>query len=124
MIYSAIEKLIDYAIKHGCGTIQMEDLKGVTNKANYFLKNWSYFDLKTKIEYKAKEQGIDVVYIQPYHTSQRCSKCGYIHEGNRTEQASFKCLNCGFATNADYNASQNIAIRDIDKIISASMKQS
>lgn len=114
--------LIDYAVKHGCGTIQMEDLKGVTNKANHFLKNWSYFDLKTKIEYKAKEQGIDIVYIKPYHTSQRCSKCGYIHEDNRQDQATFKCLKCGFKTNADYNASQNIAIRDIDKIISASMK--
>lgn len=114
--------LIDYAVKHGCGTIQMEDLKGITDKANHFLKNWSYFDLKTKIEYKAKEQGIDVVYIKPYHTSQRCSKCGYIHEDNRQDQATFKCLKCGFKTNADYNASQNIAICDIDKIISASMK--
>lgn len=116
--------LVDYAVKNRCGTIQMEDLKGITNKADRFLKNWSYFDLQTKVEYKAKEQGIDVVYIKPYYTSKRCSKCGFIHEDNRTEQAKFKCLNCGFETNADYNASQNIAIKDIDKIISASMKRS
>ena len=111
--------LIDYAVKNGCGTIQMEDLSGITEKANRFLKNWSYFDLQTKIEYKAREQGIKVVYIKPYKTSQRCSKCGYIHADNRPEQATFKCLKCGFETNADYNASQNIAIKDIDKIISA-----
>lgn len=115
--------LIDYAVKNGCGTIQMEDLKGVTEKANYFLKNWSYYDLQAKIEYKAKEKGISVVYVKPYHTSQRCSKCGYIHDENRPEQARFKCLSCGFEENADYNASQNLAIRDIDKIISANMKQ-
>lgn len=114
--------LIDYAVKNGCGVIQMEDLTGVTEKANRFLKNWSYFDLQTKIEYKAKEQGIKVIYIKPYKTSQRCSKCGYIHPDNRLEQASFKCLKCGFETNADYNASQNIAIKDIDEIISADMK--
>ena len=114
--------LIDYAVKNGCGVIQMEDLSGVTEKANRFLKNWSYFDLQTKIEYKAKEQGIKVVYIKPYKTSQRCSKCGYIHAENRPEQAKFKCLSCGFETNADYNASQNIAIKDIDTIISADMK--
>lgn len=116
--------LVDYAIKNNCGVIQMENLKGITDKADRFLKNWSYYDLQTKIEYKAKEHGIDVVYIQPYYTSKRCSKCGFIHEGNRVEQAKFKCLNCGFETNADYNASQNIAIRDIDKIISASEKHS
>jgi IS605 OrfB family transposase len=115
--------LIDYAVKNGCGTIQMEDLKGVTKKANRFLQNWSYFDLQTKIEYKAKEQGISVIYINPHYTSQRCSKCGFIHEGNRPEQARFKCQNCGFEENADYNASQNIAVRDIDKIISVNMKQ-
>jgi IS605 OrfB family transposase len=115
--------LIDYAVKNGCGTIQMEDLKGVTEKANRFLQNWSYFDLQTKIEYKAKEQGISVIYINPHYTSQRCSKCGFIHEDNRPEQARFKCQNCGFEENADYNASQNIAVRDIDKIISANMKQ-
>jgi transposase len=101
----------------------MEDLKGVTKKANRFLQNWSYFDLQTKIEYKAKEQGISVIYINPHYTSQRCSKCGFIHEDNRPEQARFKCQNCGFEENADYNASQNIAVRDIDKIISANMKQ-
>ena len=111
--------LIDYAVKNGCGTIQMEDLTSVTEKANRFLKNWSYYDLQTKIEYKAKEKGIKVVYIKSYFTSKRCSKCGYIHVDNRTEQARFKCINCGFEENADYNASQNIAIRDIDKIIKA-----
>lgn len=121
--HSFSRELINYAIKHGCGTIQMEDLTRVTQKANRFLKNWSYFDLQTKIEYKAKEQGINVVYIQPYYTSKRCSKCGFIHENNRVTQANFKCLSCGYTENADYNASQNIAIRDIDKIISADMKQ-
>lgn len=121
--HSFSRELINYAVKKGCGTIQMEDLTGVTKKANSFLKNWSYFDLQTKIEYKAKEQGINVVYIQPYYTSKRCSKCGFIHDDNRVTQANFKCLNCGYTENADYNASQNIAIKDIDKIINESMKQ-
>lgn len=113
--------LIDYAIKNNCGTIQMEDLSGIS-KDDPFLKNWSYFDLQTKIEYKAKEQGINVIKINPKYTSQRCSKCGFIDKENRKTQATFECLKCGFKTNADYNASQNIAIRDIDKIISANMK--
>lgn len=114
--------LIDYALKNDCGTIQMEKLTGITKDKDPFLKNWSYFDLQTKIEYKAKEQGIKVVYIDPAYTSQRCSKCGHIHKESRPEQARFKCIECGFEANADYNASQNIAIRDIDKLIAAEIK--
>ena len=130
--------IVEYAIKNGCGTIQLEDLSSIAdnemNKAdkekdekkiteqqykirNAYLRNWSYYDLQQKIEYKAKENGIDVVYINPAYTSQRCSKCGAIHEENRPTNLKFKCVECGYEENADYNASQNIAIKDIDKII-------
>lgn len=110
--------LIDYAIKNHCGTIQMENLSGITEYSDRFLKNWSYFDLQSKIEYKAKQAGIDVIYINPQFTSQRCSKCGYISKDNRKTQAQFCCQKCGFEANADYNASQNIAIKDIENLIS------
>ncbi|WP_024856115.1 RNA-guided endonuclease TnpB family protein [Ruminococcus albus] len=113
--------LIDYAVKKECGTIQMEDLSGITAESDRFLKNWSYYDLQTKIEYKAKEKGIKIVYIDPKYSSQRCSKCGHIDKENRKTQSSFVCLKCGFEENADYNASQNIGIKDIDKIIESDL---
>ena len=109
--------LIEYAIKNNCGTIQMENLAGITDKAERFLKNWTYYDLQTKIQYKAKECGIKIQIINPQYTSQRCSRCGYIHSDNRKTQENFLCLKCGFEANADYNASQNISIKDIDKVI-------
>nr|MCR5110264.1 transposase [Ruminococcus sp.] len=59
----------------------------------------------------------NVVYIDPKNTSRRCSKCGYIDKENRETQSRFICLKCGFKENADYNASQNIGIKDIDKLI-------
>ena len=108
--------IIDMAVKNNCGTIQMEDLTGI-NKDNVFLKNWSYFDLQTKIEYKAKEKGINVVKISPKYTSQRCNKCGHIEKENRLEQKTFECKSCGFKTNADYNAAKNIATSGIEDII-------
>ena len=95
----------------------MENLAGITDKAERFLKNWTYYDLQTKIEYKAKECGIKIQIINPQYTSQRCSRCGYINSDNRKTQANFLCLKCGFEANADYNASQNISIKDIDKVI-------
>lgn len=109
--------VIEQAVKNGCGTIQMEDLTGVTADKNKFLKNWTFYDLQQKIIYKAKEQGIDVVKVNPKYTSQRCSKCGCICKANRPEQKTFKCVSCGFETNADFNAARNISTKDISAII-------
>jgi putative transposase len=110
------KKIIELAVNNNCGVIQMEDLTGIS-KDDKFLRNWSYFDLQTKIEYKAQEVGIVVSYINPRYTSQRCSECGHIESGNRETQAVFKCLKCGFETNADFNAARNIATPLIDQII-------
>lgn len=118
--------IIDFAVKNGCGVIQMEDLSGATTDVQEkFLKEWNYYDLQSKIEYKAKEHGINVVYINPKYTSKRCSKCGNIHEDNRdckNNQAKFKCVVCGHEENADINAAKNISIPNIDKIIAEYLK--
>lgn len=109
--------IVDIAIKHDCGVIQMEDLTGITKDADKFLKSWTYYDLQKKIEQKAKVAGIEVRKINPQYTSQRCSRCGCIDENNRKSQAEFKCVTCGYSTNADYNAARNIAIPGIDEVI-------
>lgn len=111
--------IVEQAIKHGCATIQMEDLSGITNHKDRFLKNWTYYDLQQKIKFKAKSNGIDVVMISPKYTSQRCSECGCICERNHPEQKTFSCVSCGYTTNADFNAARNIAIKGIDKIIAS-----
>ena len=119
--------IVDLAIKHNCGVIQMEDLSGATKETqDSLLKNWTYFDLQTKIEYKAKEYGIEVIKVNPKFTSKRCSKCGCIHKDNRDgskNQAKFECVVCGHKENADINASKNIAIPYIDTIIKETEKQ-
>ena len=111
--------LVDYAVKRQCGTIQMEELTGIKEDTGFpkFLRHWTYYDLQAKIEAKAAEHGIKVVKINPRYTSQRCSKCGHIDKANRPSQAKFCCTKCGFKANADFNASQNISIKDIAKII-------
>ena len=114
--------VVDLAVKYRCKTIQMEDLTGIS-KENTFLKNWPYYDLQTKIEYKAKEKGIRVVKIDPKYTSQRCSKCGFIAKENRPDQATFLCKACGYGLNADKNAARNIAQPGIEEIIRQEMKK-
>lgn len=122
--------LVDFAVKNGYGTIQMEDLSGIKSNLEYprRLQHWTYYDLQSKIEAKAAEAGIVVRKVKPRYTSQRCSRCGNIDPENRKEQATFCCTQCGYRTNADYNASQNLSIKGIDEIIakelSAKDKQS
>lgn len=108
--------IIEQAVKNHCKTIQMEDLSGINSKSK-FLKNWTYYDLQQKIEYKAKENGINVKKIKPRFTSQRCSNCGYIDKDNRPEQKTFKCLKCGYSENADFNAARNISNPNIESLI-------
>ena len=76
---------------------------------NRKLGSWSFHELQTFIEYKAMELGKTVVLVNPRHTSQACSRCGYVNRGNR-QGSKFKCLNCGFELNADLDASRNIGV--------------
>ena len=71
--------------------------------------SWSPSELQKFIEYKAEDAGKTVIYVNPEHTSQRCSKCGYVDKNNRHGSV-FKCINCGFELNADLNASRNIEV--------------
>jgi len=47
--------------------------------------------------------------VDPRHTSQRCSACGHTDAANRADQATFACVACGHAANADVNAAANVA---------------
>lgn len=110
--------VVDTAVKHGCNLIQMEDLSGNEFSKDKFLKNWSYYDLQSKIAYKAAEHGIAVVKINPAYTSRRCSYCGNINmEIDNTSIHEWKCPVCGKNHNRDINAAMNIAIPDIENII-------
>lgn len=119
--------IVKEALKNDCGIIQMEKLTGISENAskeneNAFLKNWTFYSLQEKIKYKAENVGIKVVFVDPKHTSSRCSQCGHIHDGFdksswRPTQERFICQNCSYQTNADYNGAKNIATKNIDKII-------
>jgi len=69
--------------------------------------SWAFRQLQNFIEYKALEQGIAVVYVDPHYTSQTCSRCGHINKNNRNG-LKFACKTCGYELNADLNAARNI----------------
>lgn len=122
---------IEFAVKNNAGVIQMERLTGfgrdgngeVKDNRKFLLRNWSYFELQQLIEYKAHAAGIEVRYVDPYHTSQICSFCGHYEPDQRSDQPHFICKNpeCEKGKgkklkdgsykgiNADWNAARNIA---------------
>lgn len=118
------KELVDYAVNNGYGVIQMEDLTGIKKSTEFpkKLQHWTYYDLQTKIKYKAEEYGIEVRLVSPGYTSQRCSNCGHIDRNNRLTQERFRCTACGFEANADHNASLNISLPNIEKIIAEARK--
>ena len=100
--------IVEFAKKYKCEFINMENLTkdGFDDK---ILRNWSYYELQSMVEYKAERVGIKVRYIDPAYTSQTCSRCGNIDKENRQTQEKFVCTKCNFELNADHNASINIA---------------
>ncbi len=102
------KSIVDFAVKNNCEFINIEKIssEGLENKV---LGIWTYYDLESKIDYKAKMLGIKVRFVDPAYTSQTCSKCGYVDKENRKSQSKFICKECGLNINADYNAAINIA---------------
>ena len=80
--------------------------KNVDNKRR--LHSWSFAQFHSFVSYKAEAKGIEVVKIDPRHTSQTCSRCGHQARNNRRSQSLFLCRNCGYCLNADLNAAKNI----------------
>ncbi|WP_157209220.1 hypothetical protein [Mariniflexile maritimum] len=61
-VYS--RRLIDFCTKHQAGTLVLlnqDDKIGIAKEDGFVLRNWSYYELVTKIKYKAEKAGIEVI---------------------------------------------------------------
>lgn len=61
-VYS--RELINRCVKLGCGTLILKGQKEkeeIAKETEPILRNWSYYGLKTMIDYKAKREGINVI---------------------------------------------------------------
>lgn len=76
--------------------------------------------LVTYASYKAENAGRKVVLVNPYNTSQMCSRCGNLVEKDISVRT-HNCLSCGLSIDRDFNASINIlrlglqSVRKIDR---------
>lgn len=121
------KNLVNKAKAQG-SALALENLKGIRNRTEKTVRKsqrathsgWSFFELRSFVEYKAKLQGVPVYFVDPRNTSRECSACGYTDKANRKSQSEFVCVNCHYSTNADYNASKVIRSRAIVNLLQSS----
>jgi putative transposase len=79
-------------------------------------QGWGEF--RRQLEYKCEWAGGRLIAVPPAFTSQTCPPaaggCGHVAEANRTSQAAFRCMACGYAENADVVGALNIRARGIE----------
>ena len=97
--------------------VVMEDLKNMNHKTrqerrmNKFQRaeqaHWNLRQVYNRIKDICEENRVHMIKVSPAYTSQRCSSCGAIHKESRQGEV-YKCISCGYTSDADYNASLNI----------------
>ncbi|MBN1665469.1 MAG: transposase [Anaerolineales bacterium] len=108
-------QIVETASQYATPVIVLERLDGIryrvhgSKRFNRMVSSWTFRDLVSKIQYKAARIGIPVVFVDPRNTSKTCSRCGHATRSNRPDQATFRCVKCGYRLNADGNAARNIA---------------
>jgi putative transposase len=130
MNHNISKNVINIAQQYNVGIIKMEDLTGITtNKNDYYMKSWAYYQLQTDIEYKAKMVGIQILWVNPKDTSVTCPCCKNVDKKNRDEKdkTKFSCINIecddyGKLKDADIVAAYNITYSEGSEVKGKSKK--
>jgi IS605 OrfB family transposase len=111
-------RIVEFAQPTGTPTIAIEALGGIRNgrklkkESRTELNRWAFYELEQFIRYKAQTLGMEVIGVDPKHTSQGCSRCGHTEKANRHTHR-FLCKACGYELHADLNAARNIRLRGL-----------
>ncbi len=114
--------IVRQALQENIGTIVIGKLShsivniDIGSQNNEKLHKIPFGKLCSMIEYKAKEKGIDVTFVDEHYTSQTCSKCGIINKSNRKYRGLYTCK-CGNTLNADVNGAINILKRVVPSLV-------
>ncbi|MEI1374206.1 transposase [Nostoc sp. UHCC 0926] len=96
--------------------VAIENLTGIRERINKQPRNkverrrsnsWSFYQLRSFLEYKGIKEGVEVIAVPPAYTSQTCHQC--LHIGLRSDKR-FKCGNCGWHGDADLNGAKMISL--------------
>lgn len=118
-LWNVANDIVREAIATDCGTIAVEDLKGIrgriraAKKQRLIQQGWPFASLQAKVAHVASRHGIKIVEVDARNTSRAC-RCGHVDKASRVDQSTFRCTHCGHSLNADLNAAHNIRRRYVD----------
>ena len=77
--------------------------KNVKQKSglNRAILDQSWAEFRRQLDYKLLWNGGFLFAVPPQNTSRCCLNCGHTAKDNRTTQAQFNCVQCGYENNAD-----------------------
>ncbi|AKX45545.1 cytosine methyltransferase [Thiopseudomonas alkaliphila] len=75
---------------------------------NKSILDQGWFEFRRQLDYKLAWSGGYLIVVPPQNTSRTCPACGHVSAENRTSQAKFACVECGFEENADLVGAINI----------------
>lgn len=78
---------------------------------NRHILNHSFYEFKRQLEYKCREEGTTLMFIDRYYPSSKtCSQCGHVKAKLSLSDRVFVCESCGFECDRDVNAAKNILV--------------
>ena len=98
--------------KSAKGTVENPG-KNIRQKAglNRAILDQAWYEFRRQLEYKLRWRGGQLIPVSPQYTSQCCPACGHTAKENRTTQALFACVKCGYTANADVVGAMNVLQR-------------
>ena len=104
-------------LDNGFGKCYVRDADNEDINYNRKVKFLCLSSLKQEVEHIARKYDIAVSTVHASYTSKMCPICGCIEDENRPNQETFKCIECGYEDNADFNAANNIKNRVCEAVL-------
>jgi len=122
ILHHASKQIVEAAKRERFGIV-MENLTGIrrlyqrgNGQGNSYrgrMNSWSFAELQRQIEYKARWEGLPVIYVRPHGTSAKCSMCGSRMTRVPEENRQLHCPTCDVKMDRDVNAARNILARGV-----------
>ncbi len=129
LIANICKKLVNKGVNHvvvedldnSFGRSYVKDKDNEDINYNRKVKFLGLSSLKNEFEHIARNYDIALSTVHASYTSKMCPICGCIEDENRSCQEEFKCVECGYETNADFNAATNIKNRVCEAVLRESL---
>jgi len=120
-IYHKVANFVAEEALKTSSAIALENLKNIRKKIKYSRKmngrlhRWSFRKLQFIIEYKARLNGVPIIYVNARGTSRTCPICGTKLSPNG-QYRTMKCKRCGLIADRDIIGAWNIRLRGLKQI--------